>query len=162
AMNLVEAEVERHGDGLVARFGEHALELRRGRPGRAILGFRPEDLEDAALAGGAAEGASLTVVPEIREDMGAEVYVHFGLAVARTQEIEVTALVRLQHVLEVEGAVAAPVGGLDRAERGEARGELGRLHLEVESLLVDVEHDRVAVADRAQRAARGGLGSDVQ
>src|SRR5207247_3511908 len=76
AMNLVEADLERDGDGLVARFGEHRLRVRRGRPGRAILGFRPEDLEDAALAGGAAAGASLGVVPDIREDMGSEVYVH--------------------------------------------------------------------------------------
>src|SRR5436305_6699757 len=89
AMNLVEAEAERDGDGLVARFGEHALWLRRGRPGSVLLGFRPEDLEDAALAGGATEGASLTVVPEIREDMGAEVYIHFGLGVAPVRRAEV-------------------------------------------------------------------------
>src|SRR5207302_6393928 len=67
------------------------------------------------------------------------------LACACPQEVEVTALVRLQHVLEVERAVAAPVLGLDRAELGEARGHLGRLHLEVEPLLLHVEHDRVAV-----------------
>jgi multiple sugar transport system ATP-binding protein len=89
AMNLVEAELERDGDGLVAQFGEHRLRLRRGRPGPAILGFRPEDLEDAALAGGSADGASLQVVPELREDMGAEVYVHFALGVPPVKRIEV-------------------------------------------------------------------------
>jgi multiple sugar transport system ATP-binding protein len=92
AMNLVEADLEQDGDGLVARFGEHLLRLRRGhpaRPGRVILGFRPEDIEDAALAGGAREGASLSVVPEIREDMGAEVYVHFGLGVAPVRRTEI-------------------------------------------------------------------------
>jgi multiple sugar transport system ATP-binding protein len=92
AMNLLEAEIERDGDGLVARFGEHALRLPRGHPsapGRVILGFRPEDVEDAALAGGAQEGALLRVVPEIREDMGAEVYVHFGLGVPPVRRTEV-------------------------------------------------------------------------
>jgi multiple sugar transport system ATP-binding protein len=54
-----------------------------------ILGFRPEDLEDASLAGGAASGASLSVVPEIREDVGAEVYVHFGLGVPPVRRTEV-------------------------------------------------------------------------
>ena len=89
AMNLVETEVVRDDDGLVARFGKHRLRLRRGRPGRAILGIRPEDLEDAALAGGAPDGASLTVVPEIREDVGAEVYVHFTLGVPAVRRTEV-------------------------------------------------------------------------
>jgi multiple sugar transport system ATP-binding protein len=90
AMNLVEADLARDGDGLLARFGEHELRLGRRvleeRPGlaayagrRIILGFRPEDLEDAALAGGPTAGASLRTVTDIREDMGSEVYVHFAL-----------------------------------------------------------------------------------
>src|SRR5205823_2256367 len=40
AMNLVEAELDRDGDGLVARFGEHRLRLGRrveAAPGRTIL-----------------------------------------------------------------------------------------------------------------------------
>jgi len=93
AMNLVEADVARDGDGLVARFGAHELRLRgraadraASRAGsRAILGFRPEDVSDAALVGGADAGAHLRVVSEIREDMGAEVLVHFGLGVAPVQ-----------------------------------------------------------------------------
>ena len=52
AMNLVEAELARDGDRLVARFGAHELPLGRALSapaGPVILGFRPEDLEDAAL-----------------------------------------------------------------------------------------------------------------
>ncbi len=60
AMNLVDASIERDGDGLVAVFGTHRLligsALAAGRPGlpayvgrQLILGFRPEDLEDASL-----------------------------------------------------------------------------------------------------------------
>jgi multiple sugar transport system ATP-binding protein len=92
AMNLVEAELVRDGDRLVARFGEHSLRLGRGAaapPGPVILGFRPEDLEDAELARSRADGASLSVVPEIREDMGSEVYVHFGLGIPPVRRKEV-------------------------------------------------------------------------
>src|SRR5581483_8534316 len=42
------------------------------------------------------------------------------LAGARPEEVEVAALVGLQHVLEVERAVAAAVARLGRAELGEA------------------------------------------
>ncbi len=54
-----------------------------------ILGFRPEDVEDAALTPASADGASLSVVAEIREDMGSEVYVHFGLGVPPVRRREV-------------------------------------------------------------------------
>jgi multiple sugar transport system ATP-binding protein len=100
AMNLVEADLVAENDGLVARFGEHALRLgpkalaRRpaltgyaGRP--VILGFRPEDVEDAMLAGGSAPGASLSTVTDIREDMGSEVYVHFALGVPPVHRTEI-------------------------------------------------------------------------
>jgi multiple sugar transport system ATP-binding protein len=100
AMNLVEADLVAEGDGLVARFGTHTLRLGRGvlseRPAlagyggrRAILGFRPEDLEDAALVGGTSAGATLSVVTDIREDMGSEVYIHFGLGIAPVHRSEV-------------------------------------------------------------------------
>ena len=90
AMNLVEAELMADDGGLAVRFGEHALRLGRRvlaeRPAlagyagrRVILGFRPEDLEDSTLVPGAPGGATLRIVTDIREDMGSEVYVHFGL-----------------------------------------------------------------------------------
>ena len=97
AMNLVEADLERDGDALVARFGAHSLRLgpkaaagvadRAGS--RIILGFRPEDANDAALAGESRPDTRLAVVPEIREDMGAEVLVHFGLGVPAVQRPDV-------------------------------------------------------------------------
>jgi multiple sugar transport system ATP-binding protein len=100
AMNLVEADLVAENDGLVARFGEHALRLGpkalASRPAlaahagrRVILGFRPEDLEDAALVGGAAPGASFSTVTDIREDMGSEVYVHFALGVPPVHRTEI-------------------------------------------------------------------------
>jgi multiple sugar transport system ATP-binding protein len=74
-MNLVEAEL---GDGVVS-FGPHTLPLNRadlkhaavGR--RVALGIRPEDIR------GDGDGAPLEVTVDIREDMGAEVYLHFAV-----------------------------------------------------------------------------------
>jgi multiple sugar transport system ATP-binding protein len=83
AMNLVEAVV---GEGEV-RFGPHPLPVARpalepyaGR--RIALGIRPEDISDGG------DGAPLDVVVDIREDMGAEVFLHFAVDASpvRTEE----------------------------------------------------------------------------
>ena len=90
AMNLVEAElVERDGGSLVVRFGPHELpvtdrpELRSDAGRRVALGIRPEDIR------GAGDGAPLEVTVDIREDMGAEVYLHFAVDAppVRTEEL---------------------------------------------------------------------------
>ncbi|MDX6398644.1 MAG: multiple sugar transport system ATP-binding protein [Gaiellaceae bacterium] len=80
AMNLVEATI---ADG-VARFGSHTLPV-RDRPalgryeGRKVaLGIRPEDLEDAALTSAPPE-ARLPVSVDLREDMGAEIFLHLAV-----------------------------------------------------------------------------------
>jgi multiple sugar transport system ATP-binding protein len=88
AMNLVGADVVREDGRLRADFGEHRLEIGEsvlsarpalgrfeGKP--LILGIRPEDLEDASIVGDSA-GGRLAAVVDIREDMGSEVFVHFG------------------------------------------------------------------------------------
>jgi multiple sugar transport system ATP-binding protein len=90
SMNLVMADLAREDGGLVVRFGDHSLrvpdETVRARTGLGgyegkpvVLGIRPEDIEDAGLAGGAANGSRITVTVDIREDMGAEVLAHFGV-----------------------------------------------------------------------------------
>ena len=92
AMNLVDAQISRDAEGLVASFGGHRLRLGRGvaaQPGHAIIGIRPEDFEDAQLLASARPDTTLEVVPEIREDMGAEVYVHFDLGVPPVRRMEV-------------------------------------------------------------------------
>jgi multiple sugar transport system ATP-binding protein len=89
AMNLVGADLERENSSLFARFGEHRLllddELLGSRPALTrfedkplILGIRPEDLEDAALATDAPANRRIEATVDIREDMGSEVFVHFG------------------------------------------------------------------------------------
>jgi multiple sugar transport system ATP-binding protein len=84
-MNLVEAELAEQDGRLVARFGPHALDVPGDRPelrayvGRRVaLGIRPEDIEDPEGAP-IPPGTRLDVVVDIKEDMGAEVYLHFAI-----------------------------------------------------------------------------------
>jgi multiple sugar transport system ATP-binding protein len=84
AMNLVGADIVKENGSLRATFGETSLVV-DGRPAlgafagrRVILGVRPEDLEDAAVAGGG-DGKTISAVVDIREDLGSDVLVHFGV-----------------------------------------------------------------------------------
>ena len=90
AMNLVEATLERDGDGVTARFGPHALRLDerllverpalRAYGGRRVaLGIRPEDVGEATGEPPAAAGETIDVRVDIREDMGSEVFLHFAV-----------------------------------------------------------------------------------
>jgi multiple sugar transport system ATP-binding protein len=89
-MNLLRATLERSDGGLAVRMGEATIALRpqtvaerpalEGYVGRALaFGIRPEDLEDAALVPDASRHARLATRVDIREDMGAEVYLHLPL-----------------------------------------------------------------------------------
>jgi len=85
-----------------------------------ILGFRPEDVEDASLAAGAGPGARLSVVPAIREEMGSEVYVHFALGVPRVGRADVLEAIDPEEPAEARASArsATPfVGRLDRTTR---------------------------------------------
>ena len=82
AMNLVGADIARRtarcapfGDNSLDLAGRSALAQFAGR--RVILGVRPEDLDDAAVVG--RRGATIAAVVDIREDLGSEVLVHFGV-----------------------------------------------------------------------------------
>ena len=95
SMNLFEGSLAAAGDGrIVVDVGTQTLEVPdgvlaarpslRGRVGeQLIVGVRPEDLEDAALARDVPQGRVLTVDVEVREALGAETLIHFGLG-ART------------------------------------------------------------------------------
>ena len=121
AMNLVLADVAREDGGLWARFGEHRLRLADAaavRPGLArfdgravILGIRPEDMEDASLRA-TSDDHRLSVVCDIREDMGSEVYVHFNIAAQP---------VATKEVLEAH-VVDAPEDAQTRIAAEQARG----------------------------------------
>ena len=88
AMNMVEAELSR-GDGrLFVEFAGMRLhvddEVLETRPGlrafegkQIVLGIRPEDIEDASLAGEAPEDRRMQATVDLREALGSEVLIHF-------------------------------------------------------------------------------------
>jgi multiple sugar transport system ATP-binding protein len=90
AMNLVVADVGRNNGTATVEFGgsrmalgaatlasNPALQQYVGR--QVALGVRPEDFDDAAVLGEVPADRVLTVVPDIVEDMGSELYVHFSV-----------------------------------------------------------------------------------
>jgi multiple sugar transport system ATP-binding protein len=89
AMNMLEATLDRSNGGLTAAAGSQRLELPQSlvaaRPALAeyvgrdvILGIRPEELEDAAVAqNGHGAAGRLTGRVVLREALGSELMVHF-------------------------------------------------------------------------------------
>jgi len=89
AMNMISAQVTQADGRLSATFGEHRLAIDDAHPairayeGRdVILGIRPEDLEDAALASEAPPERTLDTVCSLREALGSEVLIHFPATTA--------------------------------------------------------------------------------
>jgi multiple sugar transport system ATP-binding protein len=103
-MNMVTATFEVDDDGAAAVvFGPHRLDVPagvlhrrpalRGYAGRRVaVGIRPEDMEDAEVAG-AAPGTTLGSVADLVEAMGADVMVHFPVDAepVRTEDRETLA-----------------------------------------------------------------------
>jgi multiple sugar transport system ATP-binding protein len=137
AMNLVGADLERGDGSLFARFGDHRLrlddELLASRPALEqfedkplILGIRPEDLEDASLASEAPADRRFSAQVDIREDMGSEVYVHFGSGGRPVRGEDVAAAIgeeaieATQEQIKGKGSLfVARVGRTSRAREGE-------------------------------------------
>ncbi len=145
AMNLVGIDLARSDGGFVATFGDSSLRVDErvlaNRPAlerfvgtRLILGIRPEDIEDAELAGGAPDGRRLSAVVDIREDMGSEVFVHFGIGgnPVRGEDVKAAVGEEAVEVAEVKGNIW--VARLDRdtkaqeKDRVELLVDTGRLH----------------------------------
>ena len=143
AMNLVGADVARADGGVTVAFGEHRLRLDRselaahdGR--RLILGIRPEDLEDAALANG---GQALESVVDIREDLGSEVFVHFAVGGPPVRGEDVQAAVG-EEAIEATSAQARERGSLWVARVGRESGAR-----EGEKLRIAIDTDRLHFFD---------------
>jgi multiple sugar transport system ATP-binding protein len=149
AMNLVEADVARTNGDLWIQFGDHRLRLtpasRARNPGldraegqRVIVGIRPEDMEDASLVQHVPDGGRLSVVCDIREDMGSEVYVHFnvsGRPVATKEVLEAHVVDAPQDIetrLAAEQARGSGVRFVARLERTTPAREQEKLELAVD------------------------------
>jgi multiple sugar transport system ATP-binding protein len=93
AMNLMKAQIDRgSGDDLVVRLGDQtvsvpssvlaertSLESFVGKP--VVVGIRPEDIEDAALAPSSPEDRRVRSTAKLVESLGSEVIIHFPMAV---------------------------------------------------------------------------------
>jgi multiple sugar transport system ATP-binding protein len=101
AMNLLEATLEREDGGLAVRLGNQTLRLDDKsvgeRPGlndyegrTLVVGIRPEQLEDAAIARETPDDRRLRGEVELREALGSELMVHFRLEAppAMTEEVK--------------------------------------------------------------------------
>ncbi|MBD0348005.1 MAG: sn-glycerol-3-phosphate ABC transporter ATP-binding protein UgpC [Thermoleophilia bacterium] len=113
AMNLLEARIERSNGSLAAVAGSQRIGLDadtiaahpalEGFNGRTVvLGIRPEDLEDASLAADARDDARLRGTVELREALGAELMIHFGVDAKRAMTEDVRELAQ-----DVTGSVEA-------------------------------------------------------
>jgi multiple sugar transport system ATP-binding protein len=90
AMNLLEAKLVPSDEGVVVELGRNRLPvedaflsarpaLRRYIDRPVILGIRPEDMEDASLVAQAPPERRLSSTVDLREALGSDVVVHFGI-----------------------------------------------------------------------------------
>ena len=90
SMNMIEAKLEAQNGGYVAKVGSQAVKIGAeelaARPALAgyagkqvVLGIRPEDLEDAALATSTPDDQRLNGTTELTEALGSEIMVHFAI-----------------------------------------------------------------------------------
>src|SRR5438105_5415921 len=90
AMNMLEATLQRQNGGLAAKVGDQSIGMEAqelaSRPGLAayagrqvVLGIRPEDLEDAALAPSSPNEQRLRGTAALTEALGSEIMAHFTI-----------------------------------------------------------------------------------
>jgi multiple sugar transport system ATP-binding protein len=91
AMNMVQARLERDGDGLWVTFGDIRLrvpdEVLAERPSLAdfdgrevVVGIRPESIQDAEIASDTPADRRFRTTVELREALGSEILIHFDVA----------------------------------------------------------------------------------
>jgi multiple sugar transport system ATP-binding protein len=118
AMNLVMARVERVDGDTWVSFGPHRLRLGQATLERhnglsaydgreVVLGIRPEDMEDASVLRETHPDSVVSVVCDIREDMGSEVYVHFNVQADAVTTREVVEALVVEDAEDEEARLAA-------------------------------------------------------
>jgi multiple sugar transport system ATP-binding protein len=159
AMNLVEAELVERDGSFAVRFGPHELAipadvvaarsaLRAHARRTVVLGIRPEDIGHVEPAG----ANTLDVTVDIREDMGAEVFLHFRI---RGHAVEPSALEQIAGAEAAELAAAQAAHAdtwVARVPRGFAVREGDATRLAVDTRLLhffDLETGDAIYDDRA-------------
>jgi multiple sugar transport system ATP-binding protein len=149
AMNVVMADVEHANDATWVAFGGHRLRLEPAtldaHPGlgdyderKVVVGIRPEDMEDAAVLREQRPERRLSVVCDIREDMGSEMYVHFNVSAEPVATQEVVEALVLEDAEDEETRMAAErargagVTFVARLERTSSAREREPLEIEVD------------------------------
>ena len=136
AMNMVEADLVRSNGSLAIQFGDFSLDVPEevlatrsavkayeGKP--IVIGIRPEDMEDASLVADAPTSRRIRSNVILREALGADVLVHFGVK-ARP--------VMTEDTKELAHDAGAEI--LEAVERGAEQGEwifLARLNPRTEA-----------------------------
>jgi multiple sugar transport system ATP-binding protein len=103
AMNMLDATIEQANGDLRAKIGDQTISLGQEtitqRPAlkayagtQVIIGIRPEDLEDAALAQDVPAGRVLKGRLELREALGSEIMAHFAIKAAHAETDEMREL----------------------------------------------------------------------
>jgi multiple sugar transport system ATP-binding protein len=150
AMNFVEAKIESEDHDLFLEFGGNRLRIEdaaldarpalAGYKGRTvILGVRPQDMEDAALASAAPDSQRMKAVVDLREDMGSEVLVHFSVKAppVLTDDTKELAADREIDIAELEEAAARErttfVARFDADTRAQ-EGDSIEVHVDTRSL----------------------------
>jgi multiple sugar transport system ATP-binding protein len=139
AMNLVGADIAEEKGSLQAVFGDNRLQV-AGRDAlrpfvgrRVILGIRPEDLDDASVVGRGSAG-TISAVVDIREDLGSEILVHFGVGAPAVRGEDVQAALG-EEALEATSGSARQKGSLftARVSRESRAEESGPIELAVDA-----------------------------
>jgi multiple sugar transport system ATP-binding protein len=148
AMNMVEATLERADGDLAAKVGSHRIvlgdETLDARPGltdfegkTVVLGIRPEDLEDAALASDIPGNRRLNGNVELREALGSEIMVHFTVDAppALTEDVrELAKDAGDERAVQEDGARETTMVGRFGARSGVREGKAAEVAVDTRAL----------------------------
>ena len=148
AMNMVEATLERANGGLAAKVGSHSIDLGDetldARPGltgyegrKVVLGIRPEDLEDAALASDIPDTRRLSGKIELKEALGSEIMVHFTVDAppALTEDVrELAKDAGDERAVQEDGARETTMVGRFGARSGVSEGKTAEVAVDTRAL----------------------------
>ncbi len=152
SMNLYDATVTMDGDRSSITLGSQVLPLapesRSTRPGlqrydgqRVVVGVRPEDFEDAAMATGTREGAVIRGTVNLIESLGSEIMVHFSLDAGRVESGDPDA------VDQAGGSAAANAVGRFHPRSRVRPGQTTDIAVAVENLHFFDRQTRLAIWD---------------